>query len=118
MASLHEYEIYCGDKAAEGGEMIPLQSFAFEEYDGEQGEYHQSDGFLEHLQLHEREGPTVAGEAYAVGRHLAAVFGQSYAPREEDDGVERSVAADQLHILQFQVAIPGEGHEHVGHNQK
>ncbi len=60
--------------------MIPVQRFAFEKHDCEYGEYHQSDTFLKHFELHQREWAAVTGETYAVGRYLTRILGKSYAP--------------------------------------
>ena len=98
-ASLHEDEVDGEDEAGEGGEVVPLQGFAFEEDDGEYCEDNEGDGFLNDFQLHKGEESTVALETDAVGRHLKAVFSQSYAPREENDGIEGCVRRYELHLL-------------------
>ena len=93
--------------------MVPVELFAAEETEGEDGEHDERDNLLYHFQLHERERSAVLHETHAVGRHLHHVFRQGERPREEDDGDERP-AVDEVHFLQFQVAVPGERHENVG----
>ena len=97
--------------------MVPLQRFAFEEDDGEEGEDDEGYNFLDDFELHQRECAAVAGEAYAVGGYLEAVFGQGYSPRQQDDGIERCVVANDFELLELEMAIPGESHEYVGNDE-
>lgn len=114
----HEYEVNGDYEAPESGEMVPLQAFALEEQHRKDGEDDQRHRFLYDLELHQRECAAVFAETHAVCRHLEAVFGQCYAPREQYHGVERSVARKDLHLLQLEVAVPCEGHEYVGYHQQ
>ena len=79
--------------------MVPLQRFAFEKDDGEEGEDDKRYHFLDDFELHQRECAAVAREPYAVGRYLEAVFGQSYSPRQQDDGVKGCVVAYDFKLL-------------------
>ena len=51
MVLLHEDEVDGGDEAQEGGEVVPVELFAAEEYHSEEGEDDQGDGFLQHFEL-------------------------------------------------------------------
>ena len=73
--------------------MVPLQRLAFEEEDGEEREDDECYRFLDYFELHQRECAAVACETYAVCRHLAAVFGQGDAPRQQYDDIQGRVAA-------------------------
>ena len=113
----HKHKVYRQDEAAESGEMVPMQCLALKEHGGEHGEHNERDDLLDDLELHQRERPAITRKTNAVGRYLARVFGQRDSPRKEDDGVERPVG-DDFHFLQFQVPVPGKGHEDVGHNEQ
>ena len=63
------------------------------------------------------KGPSVVDEADAVGRHLAAVFEEGDAPAHQNDNEERQRIAGS-HLVEFQVAVPGDGHEGVGTEQQ
>lgn len=92
--------------------MVPMEGLSAEEDDGEEGEDDERDDLLDDFELHEGEGAAVALEAEAVGGHLGAVLEEGHAPRYEDDADEGPVA-DDFHFLEFQVAVPSEGHEDV-----
>ena len=114
----HEYEVYGQNKADERCEVVPVKRFSPEKHHGEDGEYNQSDCFLYDFQLHKRECTAVALESDSVGRHLAGVFQQGDSPRYEDYHIKRSVGGENLHLLKFQMAIPGESHEYVRDYEK
>ena len=95
-----------------------MQRFAFEKHGDEDGEDGERDDLLNHLQLHQREGPAVADKADAVGRHLTGIFRQGQKPRQQDDEDERRVLREDVDLLQLQVTVPGEGHEDVGDNEQ
>ena len=98
--------------------MVPLQSLALEEYHGEYREDNQGDGFLYDLELHQGECAAVSGESEAVCGHLAAVFSQGDAPRQQDYGIKRRVGRYYLHLLQLEMAVPCECHENVRYYQQ
>jgi len=79
---------------------------------GHDGEDDERDALLDDLELHEAEGTAVALEADAVGRHLAAIFKESDAPRENDDAQQGPIGRD-ARLLQPQVTVPGQRHEDV-----
>ena len=94
-----------------------MQRLALEEQGGEDGEDDERHHFLNDLELHQREGAAIAGEADAVGRNLARILEERDAPREEDDGKQGPMGGN-LHLLQLQVPVPGEGHEDVGDDEQ
>lgn len=111
--SLHKHEVHGGYQAGEGGEVVPLQRFAAEKYYGEECKDNQGDSFLYYFELHQRECASVADETYAVGRYHKAVFCQSYAPRQQYHGIERSVVAYYFHGLELEMPVPCECHKYV-----
>ncbi len=92
--------------------MVPVDGLAFEDEHHDDGEDGEGDHFLDHFQLKQVEGPAVACETYAVGGYGEAVFEEGDAPRKKDDEDQRPVGRD-LHLAEFQVSIPGEGHKDV-----
>ena len=92
--------------------MVPLQGLALEQEGDDDREDGQGDDFLDDLELHQVEGTAVAVEADAVGRDGEAVLEKSDAPGEEDDEDERP-AGGNLHLLEFEMAVPRERHEDV-----
>lgn len=70
----HKHEIDREDKAGECCNVIPLQGLSFEYEQGKEGEDGKCYYFLNHLQLHQGERPSVVDEANPVGRNLGAVF--------------------------------------------
>lgn len=94
-----------------------MQALSLEEEARNKGENHQRDDFLNHLQLHKREGSAIGVIADTVGRYGEAVLNKSDAPRERDDRDEGPVGTD-ARLLQAQVAVPGQRHEDVACEQK
>src|ERR1039458_8918545 len=101
-----EDEEACRDQADPGGGVVPAQMLA-EVEEGEDSEDDQRNDLLDDLEL---DGRKAVG-AHAVGRHLEAVFEEGDAPADQDDLPKRFLA-------EFQVAIPGEGHEDVGEDEQ
>ena len=97
--------------------MIPMQLLMLEDEVGYQGEHHQRDALLDHLELHEVERTTVIHKAEAVGRHLTAILEEGDGPREGDDQKQRPVGRD-ARLLEAQMAIPGESHKHIAQNEQ
>ena len=83
----------------------------------EKDEYAERNDFLNHLELHEREGPAVFDKTNSVGRHLQAVFEKGNRPTECDDGNHRPLV-EPLKLGQFQMAIPSKRHEDIAAYQK
>ena len=94
-----------------------MQRLALEEQRGEHSEDDERDDLLDDLELHERERSSVADETDAVRRNLARILEERDAPRKEDDGKQGPMGGD-LHLLQLQVPVPGEGHEDVGNDEQ
>lgn len=109
----HENEVDGRYQAQKGCEVVPLQRLAFEEEYGEEREDDERYCFLDYFELHQRECASVANETYAVGRYHKAVFGQSYAPRQQYHGIERSVVAYYFHGLELEMPVPCECHKYV-----
>ena len=97
--------------------MIPLKALALEEYGDYDSEYCKADNFLNHFELHQREGAAVNVRAYAVGRNLQAIFEEGYSPGKQNHQDERPAVGD-MHLLQLQVAIPRKGHTNIGAYQQ
>lgn len=98
--------------------MVPMQTLATEGNDGEECEDYKSNHFLHYLQLHECVGASIAIKTDAVSRYLKTVFEERKTPRNEDNNVKWRVALEDTHILEFQVAIPREGHKYVAHDEQ
>ena len=92
--------------------MVPLHGLALEKEGDDDGEDGQGDHLLDHLELHQVEGTAVPVEADPVRRDGEAVLEEGDAPREEDDEDERPAGGD-LHLLEFEMTVPGECHEDV-----
>src|ERR1035441_8408648 len=93
-------------KANSGCGMVPMQVFA-EIEEREDGENHQRDDLLNHLELHRAE----ALRADAIGGHLQAVFKESDSTTDQDDLPQRILPV-------LQVTIPGKGHEDIREDEK
>lgn len=112
-----EDEVDGGDEKKHGEVVVPVEGETVEGYQAEDYEDYERDYLLHHLELHERIRATVALETHAVGRHLKTILQQGDAPRKQNDYIERPVGR-KAGRLQFKMAIPGEGHEHIGYDQK
>lgn len=115
---LHKHEIDGCDEAKESCEVVPVKAFASESNYGEEGEDDECDNFLNNLQLHQCVGASVAFESDAVGGHLETVFKESESPGNENDNVKRCVGLKHAHVLKFQMAVPGENHKDVAHDEQ
>ena len=104
------------NQAREGGEVVPLEAFALEKEHHDGRKNGERDDLLDDLELEQRVGSAVAREADPVGRHGEAILEESDAPGEENHGDQRPARGD-LHLLEFEVAVPREGHEDVGADQ-
>jgi hypothetical protein len=91
---------------SEADDVVPPEFFT-QISDGKNGEYDQSDHFLDRLQLRRRK----LIRTDAVCGHLKAVFEQGDAPAYEYSGPERR-------LPESQVAVPRKRHEHIGYCQK
>jgi len=97
--------------------VVPFERLVFEEEGGEKGKDHQGNDFLQHLEFDQRKGTAVFAEADAVGRYLEKVLEQGNAPADEYNGYQAQVA-EPLHFVEFEVAVPGKGHEDVGEDEQ
>ena len=105
------------NQQAESHKVIPVEGLSLEQEVGDDGKYRQRNDFLNDLELDERERTAVLREAHPVGGHHKRVFEEGDSPGKEDDADERPVVRN-LHLLQFQVAVPGQRHEDVGTEEK
>ena len=96
--------------------MVPLKRLTLEHEQDDRGEDRQGDDLLDHLELQQVERSPVAGETDAVGRDGQAVLEKSDPPGEKDDQDQRPSGRD-LHLLQLEMAVPGERHENVRTNE-
>ena len=98
--------------------MVPLQRFASETDNGEDGEDGDRDNFLDHLELHECKGTAIAHEADTIGGHLTGILEKRQTPADKNNNVERGVVRDELHLLQLQVTVPSECHEDIRYDKQ
>ena len=97
--------------------MVPVKGLALETEGDDDGEDRQGNDLLNDLELHKVEGTSVDGRTDAVCGDLKAVFKKGNAPGKENDEDERPAVRD-VHFLELEVAVPGEGHADVGTDQK
>ena len=81
-------EIHSGDEAEASDDVVPLDVHVKGNH-REEDEHHQGDDLLQDLELHQREGTTIALEANAVGRHLQAILEKGNTPRQCDHSNHR-----------------------------
>lgn len=65
--------------------MVPSEVFVREKSQSKDGEYGQRYDLLDNLKLDEVKWSAIINKSYTVGWDLAAVFEESYAPRDYDD---------------------------------
>lgn len=97
--------------------MVPLEGFGAEQGDSQGGEHRDGNGLLDNLQLHEAEGSAVDAAPDVVGGNHEEVFDEGDTPAGENHEDQRPVGAD-VHLLQLEVAVPGEGHEEVADDEE
>lgn len=97
--------------------MVPLQSFVIEYGGRNHGKDGQGNRFLNDLELHQGERSAVNAASHGVCRNHEEVFDQGDTPRGEDDQNEGPVGAD-VHLFEFEVAVPGGGHKDVTDNEE
>lgn len=54
--------------------MVPVQSFSLKENGGKNSKYDQSNHFLNHFQLHQREWTAIPDKADTICRYLTIIF--------------------------------------------
>ena len=92
--------------------MVPLDRLPFEQEGDDDRKDGQGNHFLDDLELHQVERPSVALEADPVRRDGEAVFEEGDAPGKQDDEDERPARGD-FHLLELEMPVPGERHENV-----
>ena len=100
------------DNQHESDDVVPLQRFVIEYRYRDNGKDGQRNCFLDDLQLHQAEGAAVDFAADGVGGNHEEIFDKRNAPWRKNHEDERPVGAD-VHFLEFEVAVPGGGHEYV-----
>ena len=104
------------DEADARSDMIPAKLHV-KRHHAEEDEHAERDNFLNHLELHEREGPAVFDKTNSVGRHLQAVFEKRNRPTESNHSNHRPLMKP-LKLGQLKMAIPGKCHEDIAAYQK
>jgi len=112
-----ENEVHRQHQKHEANEVIESEGFVLEEYQGEDDEYHQGYDFLDDFELKQTERPAEFLVADAIGGHHQHVFKERDAPADEYDA-EQAEVLTPVHLLEFQMTIPREGHEGVGGEEK
>lgn len=109
---LEKHEPDGSDKTEKSCEMVPMELFALEHHTCNSRKDSKGNHLLDYLKLNEGEGSAIADETNLVGRYLKRILKESNCPRKDDYSDERPAVAD-VHLLQFQVAVPCESHEYV-----
>lgn len=110
-------EIDRRDQAQKRDHVVQPEGLGAENQQGENRKYAQRDNFLYDLKLDQRERTAVSGKTDAVCGYLEAVFKEGDPPTYNDNKYER-YGASAFRRIEFQVAVPGDGHKNVGHQQK
>src|SRR3954449_1959484 len=97
-----EHECGSAREAGEGADVAPADRF-LEHYSGEDGKHREGNDFLRDLQLAAGEAVSVADP---VRGHGKAIFDQCDPPADQN-------GRDHRQVGEFQMAIPGDGHENV-----
>jgi hypothetical protein len=84
---------------------------------GENDKHDKRYNLLNYFELHQREGSSVSFKSDSIGGHLETILEESNSPRKEDNKDEWRGVAEKTDILQFEVAIPGESHKHIGYQK-
>ena len=93
-------------------DMVPPECLIPENQRGENGEHHQRDHLLHHLELPQIERPVVPGKPDPVGWYLKAVLEQSNSPTQQDNGRQPPIGKP-VHLFKLQMTIPGKRHKDV-----
>jgi len=107
-----EDEINGQHKESKAYGVIPAEGLAFEEQQRKAHEHRERDHFLDHFELDETEGTAVFPESEPVCRHLEKIFEERNSPADEHDA-DQSEVLKPFHFLEFEMSVPGEGHEGV-----
>lgn len=92
--------------------MIPLHRLPFEQEGDNYCKNGKRNHLLNHLELHQVEGSSIALKTNPVGRNGKAILEECNAPGEQNNENERP-ARGNFHLLQLKMAVPGERHENV-----
>ena len=105
------------DNEDEWNDVVPTEGLRLEHRDYDDGEHGERDGFLDDLQLDKVERTTIDCRAYAVGGNHKWILEQGNTPRHQDDQKQRPVFRCGDDLDQFQLSVPGKGHEDVGDDE-
>lgn len=98
-----EHEVHRSDHAEACPQEVPVQFFLHKKQ-AEGNKDTEGDDFLQDFQLGDRHDLV----SQAIGRHLKQVFEQGNAPTDQGGDIPFFI----LHVPK--VAVPGEGHKHIG----
>src|SRR5690606_7906363 len=112
-----KYKINCQHEKAKTDEMIEPEGLIFKEYHRKEDENEQGYDFLQHLKLNQRKRAAHFTVADAVGRHLKEILEQCDAPADEHNR-NQSQVFEPFQFFEFEVSVPGQGHESVGKDQQ
>src|SRR3982750_1487623 len=102
-----EHESGCAGEAGEGPEIAPADRF-LEHNRREYCKHTERDHLLDDLELAAGEA---MGVADTVGGHREGIFDERDSPTDED-------RRDHRQMWEFEVAVPGEGHQDVGDDEQ
>ena len=105
------------DNEDERDEMVPTEGLRLEDRDHNDGKHDERDGLLNDFQLDEVEWASIDGRSYAVGGNHKRILEQGNAPRHQDYQKQWPVFRRGDNLDQFQLSVPGEGHENVGNDK-
>ena len=97
--------------------MVPAELLILEGDGGEADENDERDHLLDHFQLDQGKGATVAREPNAIGRNLQAILKEGDSPAEKYYGEQPPLCPGRM-ILETQVPVPSNGHESIAEDQK
>lgn len=102
-------------KQRKTNDMVNLNCFIFKDEQRKNHKYDKSNNLLDHFQLHQRERSAESLVTDPVGGYLETVFKKGYPPADQNDTKECKTAG--FGSVEFQVAIPGNGHKCVRQDQ-
>lgn len=70
----HKHKINSCNQANKCCQMVPVQCFSLKENSGKNSKYNQSNHFLNHFQLHQRERAAIPDKADTIRRYLTGIF--------------------------------------------
>lgn len=102
-------KIYSKHEEDETDQVVHFYRFIFEDQQGKDHKYDEGDYLLDNFELHQRKRAAEPLVADPVGGNLEAIFEESNTPADQDD--DKQARAARFRPVEFQVAVPGHGHE-------